>query len=641
MLLSLAALALPAQEPSATQTVNSKISATLHDRDKTIDGYIQTEYINNANDTLHFIWFRLAPNAFKNDRTAFSEYLLRNDRTDFYFAKDNKKGYINRLDFRTNDEPLTIEDHPLYIDLVKVTLPAPLPPRGSITISTPFHVKIPFRFEGFGYSDDGYALKHWYPSPIIYSNHRWQDVPYMGESILYNEMGKTDVTLTVAKKFMVTVNGMAVDSAQHDSLKVFHFTTVNGNGISSNIQKRNLNPKTPSPKFPQLSVCRALDRVAAHKILPAVGYNEYDGFQLGIVAQNLHDSAKRLSYAVAPMYAFNSKTVTGIADVQYRFHPRMYAGVTTATFSVFEGTNAQDKKIFGEMYKLAPYFRYSFPSSPKINQWLEYRLFLIGERVIDYVTAGPDEPYYPQKGKLQSRYLNQLTFNHSSSRVLYPYQANVQLEQAEHFYRLNITGKYFFNYANGGGLRVRVFASKFGYLGNPSSLGKLYTLRYQPKLTAITGAEDYTYSNYFIARNNFGSFDNQVMMRDGGLKLRTDRFDGLQGRSDNWIASMNLNTTLPQLTPIKIPLRVFVDAGTYAEAWHKDFEHPRFLYVAGLQLSLLNEVVNIYAPVLCSGFFRDQLKTVPEENKFFNRISFSIDVQRINFRKSFCRKKIW
>ena len=201
--------------------------------------------------------------------------------------------------------------------------------------------------------------------------------------------------------------------------------------------------------------------------------------------------------------------------------------------------------------------------------------------------------------------------------------------------------KYFFNYANGGGLRVRVFASKFGYLGNPSSLGKLYTLRYQPKLTAITGAEDYTYSNYFIARNNFGSFDNQVMMRDGGLKLRTDRFDGLQGRSDNWIASMNLNTTLPQLTPIKIPLRVFVDAGTYAEAWHKDFEHPRFLYVAGLQLSLLSEVVNIYAPVLCSGFFRDQLKTVPEENKFFNRISFSIDVQRINFRKSFCRKKIW
>jgi hypothetical protein len=275
-------------------------------------------------------------------------------------------------------------------------------------------------------------------------------------------------------------------------------------------------------------------------------------------------------------------------------------------------------------------------SNSKIEKSLEYRLFLIGERQILYSQFSGDDLFYPGKGKLKTRYLNQVTFNYSSSRVLYPYAARVQVQQGEYFYRLNATGKYFFNYANGGGLRMRIFASKFGYLGNLTTSQKFATLRYQPKLTAVRGDDDYTYDNYFIARNNFSSFDNQVMMRDGNLKLRTDLFEGLQGRSDDWIASMNLNTTLPQLTPIKIPLRIFIDVGTYSEAWDKNYEYPRFLYVTGLQLALFHDVLNIYAPLLYSGFFRDQLKTVPEENKFWKRVSFSIDVQRLNFRKPFC-----
>ena len=55
--------------------------------------------------------------------------------------------------------------------------------------------------------------------------------------------------------------------------------------------------------------------------------------------------------------------------------------------------------------------------------------------------------------------------------------------------------------------------------------------------------------------------------------------------------------------------------------------------MAGLQLSLFKDLLNIYAPLLLSKEFRDNLKTVPEENKFVKRISFSIDVQRVNLRR--------
>jgi hypothetical protein len=183
---------------------------------------------------------------------------------------------------------------------------------------------------------------------------------------------------------------------------------------------------------------------------------------------------------------------------------------------------------------------------------------------------------------------------------------------------------------------MRVFAAKFGYIGEKTLSKQFRTQVYQPKLTAVRGNEDYTYSNYFIGRNeNDGLLSQQIMMRDGGLKLRTDLFQGLQGRSDNWIASMNLNTTVPKgLIPFNPPIKIFLDAGTYADAWKKGATTNRFLYVAGLQLSLFKDLLNIYAPVLYSKEFRDNLKTVPDENTFFKKISFSIDVHRFNIRKA-------
>ena len=73
--------------------------------------------------------------------------------------------------------------------------------------------------------------------------------------------------------------------------------------------------------------------------------------------------------------------------------------------------------------------------------------------------------------------------------------------------------------------------------------------------------------------------------------------------------------------------------GTYAEAWKKNASTSRFLYVGGLQLSLIKGILNFYAPLLYSKEFRDQLKSVPDENKFFKRVSFSIDIQKISLRK--------
>ncbi|MBO9631905.1 MAG: hypothetical protein J7578_02220, partial [Chitinophagaceae bacterium] len=77
------------------QEVHYTIDVNLNDKDHTLDGMLKLQYINHSPDTLHFIWFHIWPNAYKNDRTAFSDQLLENGRKDFYFSDKEQRGYIN------------------------------------------------------------------------------------------------------------------------------------------------------------------------------------------------------------------------------------------------------------------------------------------------------------------------------------------------------------------------------------------------------------------------------------------------------------------------------------------------------------------------------------------------------------------
>ena len=100
------------------------------------------------------------------------------------------------------------------------------------------------------------------------------------------------------------------------------------------------------------------------------------------------------------------------------------------------------------------------------------------------------------------------------------------------------------------------------------------------------------------------------------------------------IALINSSTIFSfKLFPVKLPIKLFLDVGSYSEAWDRDAGTSRFLYVGGLQLSLFKNIVNIYAPVVFSKEFKDNLKTIPEDYKFFKRISFSIDIHTLSMRK--------
>lgn len=122
----------------------------------------------------------------------------------------------------------------------------------------------------------------------------------------------------------------------------------------------------------------------------------------------------------------------------------------------------------------------------------------------------------------------------------------------------------------------------------------------------------------------------------GISKYAFPSFPWLEGRSDNWVSSLNLTSTLPaSIVPRWLPLKVFFGVGTYADAWKANALTSRFLYVGGLQLSLFHDILNFYAPIFYSSDFGDQLKTLSDQNTFWKKISFSIDIQNVRLRKFF------
>ena len=126
------------------------------------------------------------------------------------------------------------------------------------------------------------------------------------------------------------------------------------------------------------------------------------------------------------------------------------------------------------------------------------------------------------------------------------------------------------------------------------------------------------------------------MIRDGGFKVRSDLLASKIGKTDDWLAALNLKTDIPEninpleVLPVKIPVKLFFDIGTYSEAWNKNAATGKFIYDAGLQVSVLHDFINIYIPVIYSKVYSDYFKSTITEKRFFKNISFSIDIQ--NFR---------
>ncbi|MEO7922367.1 MAG: M1 family metallopeptidase [Chitinophagaceae bacterium] len=914
------------------QQVNYTIDVALDDKEHSLTGFEKISYTNNSPDTLKYIWFHCWPNAYKNDKTAYTDQALENGSTDFYFSDKEQKGFINRLDFKVNNVTAQTEDHPEHIDILKIILPSPLPPGQKINISTPFHVKLPYNFSRGGHDGQSYQATQWYPKPAVYDSKGWHPMTYLDQGEYYSEFGSFDVSITVPKNYVVAATGelqnadekewlktrstytwepvkrkeknngdqlkttyqlfpeseketktltfkqdnihdfawfadkrfiVSQDSCRLASGKIItvatyytpqyketwgksvayakeatrHYSSLVGEypynivqvvqgpesfgggmeyptitvispdadpksldhtiaheighnwfygilasnerehpwmdeGLNSyydekykiarhgsqsqlfrillettTIERTDQPIELPSEKYSDLnyglvayyktaewmrylesqlgtetfnaamqeyyrrwqfkhpqpedfkrsleeSTGRGLDSIFSYttkkgllpnqqrkgnkavflfniKALdgyakkpvkdlyifgPAIGVNSYDKFMAGIFVTNVKLPPSKFQFFLAPMYATGTKNFTGIGFASYSFFTdgifrKIEPGISASTFTADQFTDAGGNKNFFGFRKIVPGIRLTLKEKdPRSSfyRYIQFKSFLISEEGLRFyrdtviTLPGPDTTISNKYRTIsENRTLNQLQFVIENNRVLYPYRAELKIEQGKHFARAAFTGNYFFNYPKNGGLNVRLFGGKFFYT-SPKTISKQFaTDRYHLNMTGANGYEDYSYSDYFIGRNKFeGLTSQQIMVRDGAFKVRTDLLADKVAKTDDWLIAANFTSTIPNAInplsalPFKIPLKLFLDIGTHADAWKQDAETDRFLFDAGIQLSFLKETVNIYLPLLYSSVYKDYiLSTIAKNERLGKKISFSIDISNFSFRK--------
>jgi hypothetical protein len=217
-----------AQNPYFQQQTDYLIHAELDDSTHILKGDITITYTNNAPDGLPFLYFHVWMNAFSSKTSAFTQQLVRQGNTRFYFADTTEMGGYKELNFTIGGKKCDVETDKMNPDILKLILPNSLKTGEKAVISTPFTLKIPYAFSRGGHIGQQYLMTQWYPKPAVYDAQGWHPMPYLDQGEFYADFGNFDVTLTLPQNYVVGATGVLQTASEKDFLKEIIKNTEGG-----------------------------------------------------------------------------------------------------------------------------------------------------------------------------------------------------------------------------------------------------------------------------------------------------------------------------------------------------------------------------------------------------------------------------
>jgi hypothetical protein len=192
------------------QEASYTIKATLDTGPNVITGTETIRYVNHSPDALAFVWVQIEQNIFtKNSVT----YQLNQPPLHFAggavfdFTGEGFIGGISIDHFRIGTRELARSE---YGTMMRVELPAPIPPHGIAIFQVAWHFPVP-PYGGGRMGRVGnrlYEIGQWYPRLVVYDDvNGWNPLPYIGAGEFYLEYGNYDVTLTLPAGFLVAATG--------------------------------------------------------------------------------------------------------------------------------------------------------------------------------------------------------------------------------------------------------------------------------------------------------------------------------------------------------------------------------------------------------------------------------------------------
>ncbi len=379
------------------------------------------------------------------------------------------------------------------------------------------------------------------------------------------------------------------------------------------------------------------DEVTNIDIAPALGYNHYDGFMLGLLFHNISIPYPNFMFGIAPMYGFKSRNIVGtgflsytqytptnnhLHHIQYKLEGKSF-GLETSNLNI-------SKNISSRFIKIAPEVIFAlkkpYPRSP-LERNLSVKAYYISEQDMNFSMNPIDSAYYPSLGDYQNQVYGKIKYSHFNHRTFNPYAFILEGQAGEHFAKISATAHLKIDYhLFDKALYLRAFVGKFiGFGAND-----MFYNRYQLS-AAYSGWNDYLYDQTFMSRNeNTGLGAHQILIQEGGMKINTLKYANQLGLSSNWMFAFNLKSDIPIRT--KIPVQIFADFTSFSGASHSNPSGAKFLWDAGIQIGSSDNFA-IYIPLIYSQDYKDYLKSVYGKNVFWNSINFSFNLNAIDWSR--------
>ena len=203
------------------QQVDYEIDVELDDEQRRIVGSERIRYHNRSPDTLHFLWVQLDANLFAPD----SDAVLTQTTGDLdSLSFQQLANMLARTEFdggvkigAVEDEHGTPLHHVVNKTMMRVDLPAPLPPAGAFTFSIDWSYAINpsdsvrgrTGYEYFEEDDNClYEIAQWFPRLAAYTDvNGWQHKQFLGRGEFTLEFGNYLVRITAPADHVVTATG--------------------------------------------------------------------------------------------------------------------------------------------------------------------------------------------------------------------------------------------------------------------------------------------------------------------------------------------------------------------------------------------------------------------------------------------------
>ncbi len=362
--------------------------------------------------------------------------------------------------------------------------------------------------------------------------------------------------------------------------------------------------------------------------LPIAGFNFYNKWMVGAAIHNYGAYGKKFDYILAPMFSFKTKNLTGMGNISVNYFPKhTFEKISVGTELKSFAYDRFETKLLNELnstnfespiftyYRASPFIHFNIkPLSARslIKQSIRYTSNNIWREIYN-----TDELInFSSKGIVKTqdfKFVNDLTYSLINKRLIDPYNFTAQVQHTDKMAKIGLTLNYFITVSKNNQFKISAFAGTF-FAGNTSDRAP-----YQFRMSGFNGYHDYLYQNIFLARKEFNGLGfAQFAEQDGAFKVWTPL-----GQTTQWLTAVHVVT--PRI--FKLPFKVFGEIGT---ADGRSFNEEKVLYCAGLNITIIKNIVDIYIPLLYSN---DIKKTLDLNNKkFWDTLRFTFNIHTLEFK---------